>query len=213
MSSILNQLQLFNQVSQVLESKSVRPLILIGDNGELFSSIGISRGCFISSCFFNFIAIDKNNCAVFELLKPLYGAKKLFRTQARVTVDPSCLCGIEFVSIPVFDCLIKSTVTKEEVCIPFSLSNTDDLKNLWMNRQKHLENIVTLGIKYDGIAPELNLIFHTKQGVISIVVPKGKCKYVTILNLLSFEVVTPVDQVEGKFDMQLNSSEKNKIYF
>lgn len=211
MSNIITQL--FNQIPQVQESKSVHPLILIGDNGELFSSIGNSRGCFISSCFFNLIAFDKNNCAVFEVLKPLYGAKKLFRTQARVTVDPSCFCGVEFVSIPVFDCLIKSTVTKEEVCIPFSLSNTDDLKNLWINRQKHLENIVTLGIKYNGIDPELNLIFHTKQDVISIVVPKEKCKYVTISNLLSFEVATPVEQVEGKIDMQLNLSEKNRIYF
>ncbi|WP_397536807.1 CotZ-related putative spore coat protein [Rummeliibacillus pycnus] len=212
MSNVINQL--CNKAPQVLKAKSVHPFVLIGKNGELFSTIGNSRGCFITSCFFNLISIDeKSKCAVLELLKPLCGAKKLFRTQARVTVDSSCFCGIEFVSIPVFDCLIKSNVTKDELCLPFTLTNEDNPKKLWVNRKKHLENIVTLGIQYDGIDPELNLIFHTKQGDISLIVPKGRCEYLTISELLSFEVVTPVELVEGKINMQLNCCKKNQIYF
>ncbi|WP_170061517.1 CotZ-related putative spore coat protein [Rummeliibacillus pycnus] len=212
MSNVINQL--FNHVPHVLKSKTEHPFILIGRNGELFSTIGISRGCFITSCFFNLISIDlKNNCAVVELLKPLCGAKKLFRTQALVTIDPSCFCGIEFVSIPVFDCLIKSTVIKEELCLPFTLTNTDDPKKLWVNRQKHLENIVTLGIKYDGIDPELNLIFHSKQGSISLVVPKGRYEYITISDLESVETSSTVELVNGNLDIQINVGEKNIIYF
>lgn len=206
--------QLFNQMPEILKCTSVHPLVLIGKDGERFNTIGHSREGFIISCFFNLISIDeKNNCALLELLKPLCNTKKLFRTQAQVIVDLSCFCGIEFVSIPVFDCLIRSTVTKEEICFPFSLTNTENPKKLWVNSKRDIENIATLGIKYDGLDPELHLIFHTKQGTMPLMVPKGSCEYLTISDLLSFEVSTPTGLVEGDITMQLNFCEKNLICF
>lgn len=60
-------------------------------------------------------------------------------------------------------------------------------------------------LEYDIIDSKLNRCSNCMD------VLKGQCKYVTIPNLLSFEIATPVKQVERKIVMQLNVSEK--IYF
>ncbi|MCZ2259929.1 CotZ-related putative spore coat protein [Sporosarcina sp. G11-34] len=197
-----------------LACQSALPFMLVGKDGEPFSVIGISGGCFFVSSFFTVICIDeKSKCAVLEVLFPRCCGRELFRTQARIFVDLSCFCGIEALPIPVFDCLIECHVKKDHLCLPFMLVKTDTTKTVWSTVQEKIGNTATITVNYVGPDPIVNLTLVTKDEVIPFVMVRGECRSVTVLNLKSIEVLTPLEQVRGTVEVQLNLVEKKKVCF
>ncbi|WP_338754904.1 CotZ-related putative spore coat protein [Bacillus sp. FJAT-52991] len=198
--------------THTLECQSALPVIIFKKNGKPLSIVGFSRGSCFESHFFTVLSINKETqCAVLEVL--LCKPGKLFRTEACVTVDISCICGIEIVSIPVFDCFLEAHMTNDHFCLPFTLAKADTPKIIWSSTNQHkIKNVATISVNYEGTDPEMKLIINTKEKAIPLAVLKGQMSSITALNLLSIEVSTPNEQVKGTVEIQLNLCEKKIVH-
>lgn len=58
----------------------------------------------------------------------------------------------------------------------------------------------------------MKFILHREDGPVVLVVTKGMFKAITVSDLLAIEIFSPVEQVEGKIDIQITFGEKTKIY-
>ncbi len=84
---------------------------------------------------------------------------------------------------------------------------------MWSTVQENIGNTATVSVNYVGPDPVLNLTLVTKNGRIPLVVTRGECRSVTVLNLNSIAVLTPLELAKGTVEVQLNLCEKKKIHF
>ena len=197
-----------------VECQTALPFILVGRDGTPFTVFGFSRGCFFRSPFFTVLSVnDESSCVVLEVLAPCGCENHLFRTKARVIVNANRFCGIEIVDLPVYDYLQVAYVTKDQLCLPFKATNKDSPKTIWKIEQKGLQHVGTLSVRYIGTESKVELALYTKEKCITLQVPKGEFRSITIFNLQSIDIATPMDVVKGTIDIQLNCCDKKNIYF
>lgn len=192
----------------------VQPFMLIGQDGTPFTAFSLSKGRFFSSSFFTIASInEKSHCAVLEVLHPCCCGGKLIRTEARVFIDLTCFYGIQMMTIPVFDGLQMSCITAERICLPFMLTKEDDPKMIYKLNQLENQHTETISVHYAGIDPHVELNLYTNENKLRLMVPRNGFRSVTVFNLLSIEIASPIDVVQGMIEIQLNLCEKKTIYY
>lgn len=197
-----------------LECQTVTPFLLVGQDGTPFTVVGLSKGCFFSSPYFSVVSINEEIfCAVLEVLYPCCCGKNLFRSEARVLVDLTFLCGIETMATPIYECLEQSHITTERICLPFMLTKQDSSKVVYSIEWKEPQHTETVSIHYNGPDPEVELLIYTNEEIITLRIPKDTFQSRTVFNLQSIEIVSPTERVNGTIDIQLNYCEKKNIYF
>jgi hypothetical protein len=197
-----------------LVCQSALPFMLVGKDGTPFTVLGSSRGCFFKSPFFTVISTnEKSLCVVLEVLASCSCGNKLFRTEARVLVNLNCFCGIEIVATPVFDYLQLSHITRDQFCLPFMLTKKDSPKMICRIDRREIQHTETISVHYTGADPQLELTLFTNEKTISLTIPKDGIRSITVFNLQSIEIATPIKEVKGTIEIQLNFCEKKNIYY
>ena len=139
-----------------------------------------------------------------EVLVPCCCGNKLFRTKARVLVNLKCFCGIEIVATSVFDYLQLSHVTRDQFCLPFLLTKKDSSKTLCRIDRKDAQHTATISVYYDGTDPQVELTLYTYEEIITLLVRKGVFKSITVSNVQSIEIATPVEPGIGVVPFSIN---------
>ncbi|HJF31758.1 MAG TPA: hypothetical protein K8V56_08260 [Sporosarcina psychrophila] len=200
--------------TQLLGLQTALPFILVRKDGTPFTVLGFSKGCFFRSPFFTVLSVDEENlCVVLEVLASCGCGNNLFHTKARVLVNLDCFCSIEIVDKPVFDFLLLSHVTKDLVCLPFMLTKNDITKTICRINRKDVQLTATITVYYDGEDSQIRLTVYTYEGIITLIVPKNESRSITVFKLQSIEIATPIKEVKGTIEMQLNYCEKKIIYY
>ncbi|HDX9530415.1 TPA: hypothetical protein ROX84_005760 [Bacillus thuringiensis] len=207
------------------------PFCLFNYSGKLFTLTGNSKNGPFTTPFFTVKAVDtKKNCALLELLFPFPVIKnkntqkmtsntfccveKLFHTENQLFVNLADFCGLTFVDIPTFDCLIKSRVLKNSLCLAYCLTQTCPSRIIWKKSKKHRNNTATITSSYNsGTNSELQIFLYTKTKTYSLFIPKGRCKSLTVSDLEYIKIPTPQKFVAGTIQIQLNYYYKEKYYF
>ncbi|KAA0794819.1 CotZ-related putative spore coat protein [Bacillus sp. BPN334] len=207
------------------------PFCLFNYNGNLFTLTGNSKNGPFTTPFFTVKAVDtKKNCALLELLFPFPVIKnkntqkmplntfccveKLFHTENQLFVNLADLCGLTFVDIPTFDCLIKSRVIKNSLCLTYCLTQTCPSRIIWKKSKKYRNNTATITSSYNsGTNSELQIFLYTKTKTYNLFIPKGRCKSITVSDLEYIKIPTPQKFAAGTIQIQLNYYYKEKYYF
>ena len=214
-ANLLKKVAMVNKTqTHGLEYQSVMPFLLVGQDGVPFTVLGRSKGCFFSSSYFTVVSLDEGKlCAVLEVLYPCCCGGKLFRTEARVHVDVTRFCSIQIVAKPTFDYLRKSYITTDQICLPFTLTKNTLPQTICRIERKEIKQTGTISIHYTGPDPEVELIIYTDKAIIALTIPKDTSQSMTVCNMQSIEIATPIERVNGMIDIQLNFCEKKNIYF
>lgn len=188
--------------------------MLVGKEGAPYIATAFSRDRFFTSCLFTIGWIDeKRCCAELDILIPSCCGNKLFRTEARILVNLTCFCGIDFIDTPIFDCLQVSYVIKDRICLPFMLTKKNSPKVLYTINPRTSAHVETISIHYTGPDPEVEVLVQTREKVISLQVPKDGFRSVTVLNLKTIEIATPIEAVHGTVEIHHTFCEKKNIYY
>ncbi|WP_342512036.1 CotZ-related putative spore coat protein [Sporosarcina sp. FSL K6-1522] len=202
------------QAMNPFECQTAVPFMLVGRDGTPFTVFGFSRGCFFKSRFFTVHSIHGGElCVVLEVLAPCDCNGHLFRTKAKVVVNSNRFCGLTLVDVPVFDYLQVSYVVTDQLCLPFMLCKKDVPKTIYRLDGKEQLHAETVSVHYTGTDPQVELTLYTKEKSIRLQVPKDEFRSLTVCQLQSIEIATPVDVVKGMIELQLHFCEKKKLYF
>lgn len=148
-----------------------------------------------------------------EVLLPCCCGRKLFHTEARVFIDLTCFYGIQMMTMPIFDCLQQSHITTDQIYIPFVLTKNDLPKTICKIERKEFQHMETVSVSYTGLDPQVELIIYANKEVILLRVPENESRSITVCNLQSIEIGTPMKLVNGIIDIQCNFREERIIYF
>ena len=211
----LKEIDMVNrQAMHPSECQTAVPFMLVGRDGTPFTVFGFSKGCFFKSRFFTVHSMHGEGlCVVLEVLAPCDCDKHLFRTKARVIINSNRFCGITLVDIPVFDYLQVSYVVTDQLCLPFMLCKKDVPKKIYRLDRKEQLHTETVSVHYTGADPQVELTLYTKEKSILLQVPKDEFRSLTVCQLQSIEIATPMDGVKGTIELQLHFCEKKKLYF
>ncbi|QWG87418.1 CotZ-related putative spore coat protein [Bacillus mycoides] len=220
-----------NNPPQSKKWQTTPPFCLFNYSGKLVSLAGNVKNGKFNTPFFTVKALDtKKNCALLELLFPspvienedptkfplnkFCCVKKLFHTKSQLFVNLADFCGLIFVDIPTFDCLIKSRMIKNSFCLTYCLTKNCPPRIIWKKSEKHLNNTATITSSYNnGTDPELQIFLYTKTKTYKMFIPKGHCKSLTVSDLEYIKFPTPQKLVTGTIQIQLNYYYKEKYYF
>ncbi|MEW4320146.1 CotZ-related putative spore coat protein [Bacillus thuringiensis] len=206
----------------ILEYNKIKPFILFQNNGSLFSINSFSKKCCNKSPFFMLKSINPDkNCAVLESLivypcRQMESAYKdikgLFRTNMDIVIDLSCFCGILFLNALILDCLITCDVSKNVICFPFELKNTESVYNIWNSEETN--NIATIKIHYTkGIDPEIIGVIKTLNETVFMHVPQKSSRVITVTGVSSVDIFNSIMDVQGTIEILFNRIENEKVYF
>lgn len=219
---IANQLEeIQTNTSNLTES----PFYLFGRHGKPFYTYGKIKGCSYKIPFFTLKYVDcKKQLAVLNIHVPfpfqevemerLCCITGLIQTKEMITVDLSHFSGVTVVSIPTIDSTIVVDLLKEEIYIPFQLSETDPSQIIWNNDDPRKKNTTTIVLCYhEGNDSHVKVTVNTKEKIMPLIVSKGKSRVITVKDLLTIEILTPTNTVQGTVEVLLNRTKKRKIYF
>lgn len=220
-----------NKMPHSTKWQTTPPFCLFNYNGNLLALAGNNKNGEFTTPFFTARSVDtKKNSALLELLFPFpiienkknqkfslnkfCCVKKLFHTKNKLLVNLADFCSLNFVDIQIFDCLINSSITKDNACLAFCLSKNLSPQLIWETSKKHLNNIATITSSYNyGTDLELQIFLYTKTNTYKMFIPKGHCKSLTISDLKYIEIPNPQKFVTGTIQIQLNFYCKEKCYF
>ncbi|MED1124606.1 CotZ-related putative spore coat protein [Bacillus atrophaeus] len=206
------------KVEFVQKCSSLTPIFLINQEGEHFFASGLSNGHSFQTCYFIVISVNElRNCVVLELLvpccmKPICANKALYRTDSRILIDISFLCGIGEVNIPVYDYLVLKTSIKDNFDICFSTS--ENKSSILWNNESNFANTATVTLHHkDNEDSAIKIILQTKENIFSLGVKKGESCAITVKDLECLKVYSSKRKLHGLIEVQLNHIKKTARYF
>lgn len=204
------------------ENRQVLPFILYTCCGHLFHTNIRIQNVVLKTPFFTVHSVDlKKSSAVLNILVPypfqtgntelLYRMQSLIRTNRRMVVDLFCFIGFMVVPAAVDDYVVVPWLLKEQIRLPFQLNNTGSV--LWRTLEKEINNTATVLLHYRaGSDSSVNLILYTENRTVSLSVPLGRARAITVSNLHKIEIQQPVQVVNGMIDLQLNRYKQQIIH-
>ncbi|WP_459380093.1 CotZ-related putative spore coat protein [Bacillus atrophaeus] len=219
---IIEKLKEIHKISEKLEfvqkCSSITPFFFITQEGELFFATGVSNGHSFQTCYFTVISVNElRNCVVLELLVPCCSKlictnKVLYRSNSRILIDISFLCGIGEVKIPVYDYLILKTNIKDKFNICFSTS--ENKPSILWNNESNFANTATVTLHHkDSKESTIKVILQTKENIFSLGVKKGESCAISVKDLECLKVDSSKRKLHGLIEVQLNHINKTARYF
>lgn len=224
---IINRLKQTEEIcmdSLQLSEYTELPFCLLNCKGNPFYAFGQIKGNAFKSPFFTLKSLDpKQHSAVLNILAP-YPFQKgeydyfccvqtFLRTNLFVKVDLSDFSGISNVPIPISDSLSFSDLIQDNVRLPFIVRETHSPKMIWNTDENQIKNTATIILNYhNGIDLQTKMNICTKDKMVTLDVPKGKGRAITVRDLLYIEICPPIKLVQGIIEIQLNRKEERKIY-
>ncbi|UQZ48054.1 CotZ-related putative spore coat protein [Bacillus sp. PK3-037] len=188
---------------------SITPFYLLTQEGELFIASSLSNGHSFQTSFFSIISVNEpSNCVVLELLVPcclqsMCCTRVLYRSNSRILIDTSFLCGIAEVKIPVYDGLILKNIVKDIFNLCFS-TNEKTSNILWSN-ESTFANTATVTLHHkDNKDSTIKIKLQTKEDIYSLCVKKGESFAITVKDLECLKVDSSNGKIHGLIEVQLN---------
>ncbi|MCY8933979.1 hypothetical protein MOE21_15355 [Bacillus atrophaeus] len=219
---IIEKLKEIHNISKKIEfvqkCSSITPFFLITQEGELFFASGLSNGHSFQTCYFTVVSVNElQNCVVLELLVPcclksICANKALYRSDSRILIDTSFLCGIGEVNIRVYDYLVLKTSIKDNFDICFSTS--ENKSTILWNSESSFANTATVTLHHkDNKYSTIKIILQTKDNIFSLSVRKGESCAITVKDLECLKVDSSKRKLHGLIEVQLNHIKKTTRYF
>ncbi|MDM5296804.1 CotZ-related putative spore coat protein [Bacillus pumilus] len=198
----------------VQKCSSITPFFLMTQEGEHFFASGLSNDHSFQTCYFTVVSVNElRNCVVLELLvpccmKPICANKVLYRSDSRILIDISFLCGIGEVNIPVYDYSVVKTSIKDNFDICFSTSKNKP--NILWNSELNFANTATVILHHkDHEHSPIKIILQTKENIFSLCVKKGESCAITVKDLECLKVDSSKRTLHGLIEVQLNRIKKS----
>lgn len=214
----LKRIQNNEKQLKVGECFYVTPIFLITQEGEHFFASGISKGISFQTCYFTVVSVNElQNCAVLELLVPcclesICANKVLYRSESRILIDISFICGIGELNIPVYDYLVIKTTIKDTFNICFS--TPENKSSILWNNVSNIDNTATVTLHHkDDKNSTIKIFLQTKKNISSLSVRKGECIAITVKDLECLKVDSSNQILHALLEVQLNHIKKTIRYF
>ena len=79
--------------------------------------------------------------------------------------------------------------------------------------RQEVQNAATISIHYTGEDPQVELVLYTDEEIMTLLVHRNGFRSITVHNLQSIVIETPLKVVSEMVEVQLTSCHKGNIYY